>query len=129
MEWELIYGDLKKINLVVLLVLSSIGYFILNNFQTLGIIAGGVTSIANFMALQHTLKKAFGSDFRKRKRKAAVFLNYYFRLLVLGLIIFFLLKYQLVHPVGLTIGLSTSVIAIFILGICMALRQKAGRHN
>lgn len=126
MEWNLIYEDLKKKNWIILLLFSSISFFTLSPSSTLGIIVGGLVSTANFIFLQRTLKKAFGTDFRRNARKISIFINYYFRLLILGIIIFILLKYQLVTPVGLIIGLSTIVVAIAFLGICRAFKAKGG---
>jgi hypothetical protein len=122
MEWEIIYEDLKKKHWIVLLFVSSVSFFALSNSQTLGIIIGGLTSIANLMFMQHTIKKAFGTDFRRKSRKISIFLNYYFRLLALGIIIFILLKYKLVHPVGLVVGFSTLVMAITVIGIKIAIK-------
>lgn len=126
MEWDLIYEDLKKKNWITLLFFSSISFFTLNHFYTLGIIAGGLVSIANFMFMQHTLKKAFGTDCKRKSGKISIFLYYYFRVLILGIIIFILLKYQWVNPVGLTLGLSTVVVAIAFMGISMAFKTKGG---
>ncbi len=128
MEWETFYEDLKKKYWIIFLFISSLSFFTLSPSHTLGVIAGGMASIANFMFLQHTFKKAFGTDFRCKVRKVSIFLYYYFRLLALGLIIFFLLKHKLVHPVGLVIGLSTIVIAITVVGIIMAIRISSRGH-
>lgn len=126
MEWDLIYGDLKKKNWIILLFFSSISYFTLSPSHTLGIIVGGLVSIANFAFMQHALKKAFGTDCRRKAKKISIFLYYYFRLLILGIVIFFLLKYQWVNPVGLILGLSTVVVAIAFMGISMAFKTKGG---
>jgi hypothetical protein len=122
MEWEPIYEELKRKQLIVLLFLSSISYFIMSHSFTLGIIVGGITSIFNLMFLQHTVKNAFGTDFRLKSRKVSIFSKYYFRLLALGIIIFIVLKYKLAHPVGLVIGFSTLVVAVTITGIKVAIK-------
>ena len=124
MEWDVIYEDLKTKNWIIIILFSSISFFTLSHSCTLGIIVGGLVTTANFIFLQRTLKKAFGTDFRRKAKKISIFLKYYFRLLILGIIIFILLKYQLVAPVGLVIGLSTVVVAIAFLGICMAFKKK-----
>jgi small-conductance mechanosensitive channel len=124
MEWEVIYEDLKKKHWIILLFVSSVSFFTLSHSHTLGVIIGGLVSIVNLLFLQHTLKKAFDTTFRRKSRKISIFINYYFRLLLLGIIIFILLKYKLVHPVGLVIGLSTIVAAITFIGISIAF--KAG---
>jgi len=126
MEWTIIYEDLKKKNWFIILLFSSISFFTFSHSFTLGIIVGGLVTTANFIFLQRTLRKAFGTDFRRKNGKTSIFLFYYFRLLVLGLIIFILLKYHWVHPVGLAIGLSTVVVAIAFVGISIAFKTKGG---
>ncbi len=71
---------------------------------------------SKFMFLQHTFKRPLAQTFKRKSRKISIFLYYYFRLSVLGVVIFILLKHKLVHPVGLIIGLSTVVIAITVVG-------------
>ncbi|NLD35800.1 MAG: ATP synthase subunit I [Desulfatiglans sp.] len=129
MEWDIFYEDLKKKYWVVFLLISSVSFFTLSPSHTLGVIAGGMVSIANFMFLQHTFKKAFGTDFKRKARKISIFIYYYFRLSVLGVIIFILLKHKLVHPVGLIIGLSTVVIAITVAGVIMAIKTGGRGHK
>ena len=129
MEWDIIYEDLKKKHWIALLFVSSVSFFTLSHSNTLGVIIGGLTSIVNLLFLQHTLKKAFDTDFKRKGRKISIFINYYFRLLALGIFIFILLKYRLVHPVGLMIGLSTIVVAITAIGISFAMKAGCGGHN
>ena len=122
MDWEIIYEDLKANNWIILLILSSISYFLLSPAQTLGTILGGLIIIANFKVFQHTIRKAFSSDGVLKGRRLSIIAKYYFRLLILGIIIFFLISKGLVDPVGLAIGLSTIVISVLVLGISLALR-------
>jgi hypothetical protein len=122
MEWNAIYRDLKTFNWVVLLILSSASALLLQASCTLGIIFGGLVIIANFNVLQHTIRGAFSEEGQMVKRRASIIAKYYFRLLALGLIIFFLISKEWIHPVGLAIGLSTVVISIFSYGIKRALK-------
>ena len=125
MEWEKIHDDLKTKIWLVLLVLSSSGYFFLTPKQTLSIIIGGLIVIVNFRFFEDTLKKAFGKNFLLASKKTAIFVKIYFRLFALGLVIALLLKFEMVNPIGLTIGLSTIVIAITIFAVCLALKSKS----
>lgn len=125
MDWEIIYGDLKVKSWLVLLVLSSLSYFLMSPAWTTGIITGGFLVIANFGIFQNILRKAFNSESQLKARKAAIFFNFYFRLLFLSLIIILLLKQRWINPIGLTIGISTVVIAIAFLAISMALKTKS----
>ena len=125
MEWEKIHDDLKIKIWIVLFILSSSGYIFLTPKQTLSIIIGGLIVIVNFKFFEDTLKKAFGNNLLLVSKKTAVFLKIYFRLFALGLIIALLLKFEMVNPIGLTIGLSTIVIAIGLFAVCLALKSKS----
>ena len=124
MEWEKINDDLKTKIWLVLLILSSTGYLFLTPKQTVSIIIGGLIVIANFKFFKDTLKKAFGNNFLLVSKKTAIFVKIYFRLFALGVIIALLLKFEMVNPIGLTIGLSTIVIAIGLFAVCLALKSK-----
>ena len=125
MEWEKIHDDLKTKIWLVLLILSSSGYLLLTPKQTLGIVIGGLIVIANFKIFTDTLRNAFGNNFLLAGKKTTIFLKIYFRLFALGLIIALILKIELVDPIGLTIGLSTIVIAITLFAVCLALKSKS----
>ena len=124
MDWDTIYEDLKVRNWVILLILSSLSYFLLSPTQTLGTIIGGFLVIANFKIFQHTLHEAFCSGGQLKTKRISIILKFYFRLLALGLIMAVLIVKEWVDPVGLAIGLSTVVIAITFLGVSMALKTK-----
>jgi len=125
MEWEKIHDDLKIKIWIVLFILSSSGYIFLTPKQTLSIIIGGLIVIVNFKFFEDTLKKAFGNNLLLVSKKTAVFVKIYFRLFALGVIIALLLKFEMVNPIGLTIGLSTIVIAIGLFAVCLALKSKS----
>ena len=122
MEWKSAYRDLKTLSWVVLLILASSSAVLLSASHTLGVILGGLVIIANFNVLQHTIRGAFSDEGRMVKRRASIIVKYYLRLLGLGIIIFFLVSKEWIHPVGLAIGLSTVVISIFSYGIKRALK-------
>lgn len=129
MEWEKIHDDLKIKIWIVLFILSSSGYFFLTPKQTFSIIIGGLIVIANFKFFKDTLSKAFGNNCLLVSKKTAIFLKIYFRLFALGLILALLLKFELVNPIGLTIGLSTVVMAIALFAVCLALKSKSGEAS
>ena len=126
MDWEIVYRDLKKLNWVILFILSSISYSIMDHSLTLGIILGGLAIIANFSVLQHTICGAFSIKGVMVKRKMSIIAKYYFRLLALAVIMFFLITKGWVDPVGLAVGLSTVVISIVSLGITRAWKTYSG---
>ena len=125
MEWEEIHDNLKIFIWLVLLILSTVGYFFLTPKQTLGIIIGGLIVIANFKIFKNTIRSAFGKDFLLTAKKTTILVKIYFRLFALGLILALLLKIKLVDPIGLTIGLSTVVTAITLLAVYLALKSKS----
>ena len=125
MEWEKIHDDLKNKIWLVYLILSLAGYLFLPPKQALSIIIGGFIVIANFKIFKDTLRNAFGNNFLLAAKKTTIFLKIYFRLFALGLIIALLLKIELVDPIGLTIGLSTVVMAIALFAVCLALKSKS----
>ncbi len=126
MEWEKIYRDLKLRNWIILLLLSSISYFLMNHSVTLGIILGGLIIMVNFRLFQNTIRKAFSPKGVMQRINITVILKFYFRLLALGIILYILIARMGIDPVGLAIGLSTVVISIVSLGITRAWKEHAG---
>ncbi|MGD2125449.1 MAG: ATP synthase subunit I [Desulfobacteraceae bacterium] len=125
MDWEVVYRDLKILNWTVLLILSAVSYFFASHSLSLGVILGGLIIIANFNVLQYTIRRAFTPGGVMIRGKASIILKYYFRLLALGVIIYFLIAKGWTDPVGLTIGLSTVVISIVIFGVHAALKTMS----
>ena len=126
MDWEKIYKDLRLRNWIVLLVFSSISFFLMDNSLTLGIILGGLIIILNFRLFQNTIRRAFLPEGMMKGMKVIIILKYYFRLLALGIIIYIFVVKGGIDPIGLAIGLSTVVISITSLGITRALRAHTG---
>jgi hypothetical protein len=124
MDWRRLYRELRTLNWFILLVLSLGGYVFLSSSQTIGIILGGLIIMVNFSVLQHTISGAFAQDGAMRKGKAAIITKYYLRLLGLGVILYVLIARGLVDPVGLAIGLSTTVFGIVTIGIQKAIRMN-----
>jgi hypothetical protein len=125
MEWKIIYEEIRVKNWIVLLILSSAGYFFLSPGQTFGIIMGGLLIIANFKVFQRSIQKAFSPDGLLKKSNISIIIRYYVRLLVLGAIIAILIGKEWADPIGLAIGLSTLVISISAMGIRMAIKVFA----
>jgi hypothetical protein len=124
MEWKKLHSILRMVNWLVLLALSSAGYFIMSPFWTAGVILGGLIAIANFNVLQHTIRGAFSPKGIHQGARFSIVGKYYLRLLVLGVIIYFLITRGWIDPVGLVVGLSTVIFGIIGFGISMALRTR-----
>lgn len=123
MDWEKVYKDLRRRNWIILLVMSTMSYFLMSHSLTLGIILGGFIIMANFKVFQHTIRSAFSSDGVMNTGKMVIIAKYYFRLLALGVIIFLLITQGWVDPIGLAVGLSTVVISIISFGINRAYKM------
>lgn len=122
-DWNQIYRDLNRQSWFILLVLASAGYFFMSPSNTLGIIAGGCMIIANFNFLQATIRKAFQREEPAKTGKALLIVKSFFRIFILGGIIYLLITRGLVNPIGLTIGISTVVFSIVSFGIRSACKS------
>lgn len=126
MVWDEVYRELKKRNWIILLLLSTLSTFLTNSSITTGIIVGGFIIILNFGALQHTMRRAFPSQSAIRVKSAPLIAKSSIRVLALGASVYFLLKWEVVDPIGLAIGLSTVVLSIVSFGISMVLKNRTG---
>lgn len=114
-------SNIKTFNWVILLILSALSGIFMHEAFTLGVILGGLIIIGNFSLLQNTLSKAFSNQGIVRTRKMALIIKFYFRLAIMGLIIYILITNGWVNPLGLAVGLSIVVLSILQLGIRAAL--------
>lgn len=124
MDWKILYSTLKKVNWLILLIFSLLSFFLMSATWTLGVILGGLITIANFNLLQHTIRGVFSSQQIDKAAKVTIVAKYYFRLLGLGVVLFVIITRGWVDPVGLAIGLSIVVFSIVGVGIRMALKTS-----
>ena len=127
MDWEKALGELATQNWIILMILGLASFFFMSSGFTLGVILGGLLIIANFSLLQHTVRRVFSPESAMKAKKSVMILKYYFRLAIMGIIIYILITRELVNPVGLTIGLSIIVISIIYLGIRAAWKTSSGK--
>jgi hypothetical protein len=83
--------------------------FLPSNF-TLGILAGGIISIANFYGMTGSLRKAFANV--SGRTKSFLMVRYYIRFIMTGVVLYFLLTRTDISIFGLLIGLSIVVVNI-----------------
>jgi hypothetical protein len=126
MDWDRAYSALTKRNWVILLILAALSALFMSHLATLGVILGGLISIINFDVLQHTIKHAFPSKKIVKTKKTTLIVKGYLRLSALAAAIYFLLKYGMVDPIGLAIGLTTVVFSIVSFGISSACKTRTG---
>ena len=120
--------DIKTFNWVVLFILGAVSGIFMEAQFTLGVILGGLIIIANFSLLHHTMRSAFSDQSTMKGKKMALIAKFYFRLAIMGLIIYILITNGLVNPLGLTIGLSIVIFSILDFGIRTAWRTSSSRE-
>ena len=111
-----IIGFVEKANWVFLIVGVLASHIFFSTEFALGVLAGGLIVTLNFQMMARTLKKAFGA--RQFTSWHVILVKYYIRLLISAVIIFILIFGQLVHPLGLIIGLSVVVASIMTATVC-----------
>ena len=79
---------------------------------SLGILSGGLLSIINFHWLYRTLLVVLSKD--RPRGRAALLLRYYLRLVPTALVLYWLVSGNRVDVIGLLVGLSLSVITLFL---------------
>lgn len=97
-------------NWIILGIATIISYIFLSLNFALGILAGGVISIANFYGLTTSLRKAFANV--SGRTKSFLMIRYYMRFILTGVVIYFLLTRTEISIFGLLIGLSLVVVNI-----------------
>lgn len=97
-------------NWIILGIVSAASFIFLPLNFTLGVLAGGVISIANFYGLTRSLKKAFSNV--SGRTKSFLMIRYYMRFILTGVVIYFLFTRTEISIFGLLIGLSLVVVNI-----------------
>jgi hypothetical protein len=97
-------------NWILLVSISLIGLLASPPKFALGMVFGGLIVTVNFHLLAKTLKKALHP--LQLASPNIVLVKYYIRFIISGVIIFLLIRQQVVNPIGLFIGLSVVVASI-----------------
>lgn len=97
-------------NWLLLVVLAVAGYMFFTPFFAKGVLGGGLIANLSFVFLKRDLVGIMAGPLKIAK--FSFFIKYYARLTVLALILFFLVRHQLVGIIGLLVGLSTVVLSI-----------------
>ena len=122
---EKLLKQIKTTNWIILLILGSLSSAFMNATFTLGVILGGLIIIANFSVLQHTIRSAFSDQGAMLGKKISLVAKFYFRLAIMGLIIYILITSGWVNPLGLTVGLSIVIFSILSFGIRTAWKTSS----
>ena len=122
---EKLLRQITTTNWIFLLILGSLSSVFMSATFTLGVILGGLIIIANFSVLQHTIRSAFSAPGAMGGKKSSIVAKYFFRLAIMGLIIYILITSGWVNPIGLAIGLSIVVFSILNFGIRTAWKTSS----
>ena len=122
---ERIIRSITRTNWILYCAASLIGIWLAPVHFALGIIFGGLIVTVNFHLLSRTLKKSFSPPFVASHH--TILAKYYLRFIASGVIIFFLIRQQIVHPLGLFIGLSV-VVASMMLATFMEIKRLVGKE-
>jgi len=125
MNPEKLLQKIRIHNWVILMIAGALSFLFMSAPFTLGLIVGGLIIIANFGLLQHTIRAAFPAQGPMKRKKGTIIIKYYFRLAILGLILYMLITNGWVNPLGLTAGLSIVVITIFYVAILAVFRTSS----
>ncbi len=99
-------------NWVLLVSTSLLGLAMTSAPFARGIIFGGLIVTVNFHLLARTLKRALTPPHLASPN--VVLIKYYLRFIASGVILFVLIRQQVVNPIGLFIGLSVVVASIML---------------
>lgn len=126
MEWEALFRTLRIQNWFILVIIGGASFFFMSPAFTLGVLVGGLLIIANFNALQHTIRSGFSPQGTMHASRKSIIVKFYLRLLAMGFLIYLLITQALVHPVGLALGLSVVVISIVNLALRIIWKTSSG---
>ncbi|GAB6142793.1 hypothetical protein JCM12294_02300 [Desulfocicer niacini] len=93
---------------------SLLGFINTPYLFAMGILTGALLVTLNFHFLRHTLYKALDPSRGSSARSVmgVVLIKYYIRFAISGIVIFALIKGNIVDPLGLILGLSVVVVSI-----------------
>jgi hypothetical protein len=112
---------LIKGSVALLLILSLSGLLLFSPRTGLGVLAGGIVGIANFLWMRSTLGRILCVQPTNSGRQAVLW--FVVRMLVLAMVLCPLLVSGFFSPTGLLVGLSTIVVSIVALTFRGALRR------
>ena len=112
---------LKKViyfSWIVLALLWIASWLIFSLEVAWAVLTGGVIANVSFLLLKRDLTRLLQGELTAVK--ARFFIKYYTRLAVIAVTLFLIIRYQVVHLLGLMTGLSTIFISIAAVGISSA---------
>lgn len=106
-------------NWLLLLLLGSFGFVFMPLSFSLGVLAGGLIVNLSFHSLQKILERSLNP---LKLGGKALFIKYYLRLFVMGLLIYILISRHYVNPIGLLVGLSVVALNLTFIGFTESIK-------
>jgi len=116
------------VNIIFLIALMILGYLLTARWQVpLSIFVGGVLALINFRSLKkeaQAVAEAVASGERSPGWASRTYLfKYYLRLVATAIVLFFVIKLNIVHPLPLLVGIS-----VVLLNILLCFLRELGRN-
>ena len=106
-------AKMGRLNWLLLIAMTAAAWLVVSAYFAKGLFIGGLVANCSFVMLKKDITQALAGPLNAAKGRFLIM--YYIRLTVIALILFSLIKYTAIHPVGLVVGLSTVVISIGIM--------------
>jgi len=116
---DTLYALIIKRCLVVLAVLTVVGFAGFSIQVGLGILVGGIIAVINFLWMRNALQRTLGLQPANPARYA--FMRFLSRMTILGVVLYFVLTSPWFSVAGLLVGLSIVVINIIAVSVYSAL--------
>lgn len=110
---------LKYVTVLLLLVVA-LGFYLVSGRweEGLSVLVGGVVALLNFQSLHQDVKgvvKSVASGLQTAQRATRVYLfKYYLRLIATAIVLYFVIKLQIIKPVPFLVGISLIMVNILL---------------
>jgi len=116
--------QVQVLNWLLMVIMAGSAWLMYSRFVAFSVAVGGAVANVSFHLLKKDLIRLLSGS--RNAVKVLFFIKYYARLAVLVVLLFFLVKYQKVHVIGLLLGLSTVLLSI---GVTVAGEAKKFYFN
>ncbi len=104
---------MARLNWLLLAGMTAAGGLFVSPYFAKGLFIGGLIANISFILLKRDITRILSGPLHAAKGRFLI--KYYIRLTLVGLLLFFLVKFTSIHLIGLLVGLSTVVISIGIM--------------
>ncbi len=119
---------LKLVTIISLLGVALVFYLVSGRWEEgLSVLVGGVIALLNFQSLHREVKgvaQSVASGLQTAQRATRVYLfKYYLRLIATAIVLYFVIKVQIIKPVPFLVGIS-----LIIVNILLCFFREIGRN-